>query len=63
MKDVINKQKKFVIGLDIKYDEPSQPTFALDSENLSAEECLEVLWREIETKLVDNRFKQDLPHR
>jgi len=53
---VINKQKKFVIGLDIKYDEPSPPTFALDSENLSVEECLEVLWGEIETKLVDNRF-------
>jgi adenylylsulfate kinase-like enzyme len=58
---VINKQKKFVIGLDIEYDEPRQPNFTLDSENLSAEKCLEVLWREIENKLFDNRFKQDIP--
>jgi len=58
---VINKEKKFVVGLDIDYDEPGQPNFTLDSENLSAEECLDVLWREIENKLIDNRFKQGRP--
>lgn len=58
---VIKKEKEFVVGLDITYDEPSQLAFTVDSENLLAEQCLEVLWREIEGKLVDNRLKSDRP--
>ena len=53
---VIQQEKENVIGLDIKYDEPSEPMITLDTEIFSAEECLETLWRDISGKLFDNRL-------
>ena len=54
---VIQQEKENVIGLDIKYDEPSEPMITLDSETSSAEECLQTLWQDISGNLFDNRLR------
>ena len=56
---VIEGKQKFVVGLDIKYEEPIESQMVLDSEKLTPEESLERLWTRISDKLVDNRLGRD----
>ena len=52
---------KFVVGLDIPYDEPLDVELVLESDRHAPEELLEVLWQALKDRLHDNRLTVPAP--
>ena len=57
---VIKGEKKYVVGLDIKYDEQKNADLTLESDKLSPDELLTRLWDDILDRLFDNRLEKSL---
>lgn len=53
----IEGREKFVVGLDIPYDEPIDVELILESDKLSPEALLDVLWDALKDRLYDNRLQ------
>tara|TARA_B100000315_G_scaffold255043_1_gene297407 strand:- start:6365 stop:6601 length:237 start_codon:yes stop_codon:yes gene_type:complete len=57
---VIKGEKKFVVGLDIPYEEQKNADLILESDQYSPEVLLGLLWDNIKDKLYDNRLTDSL---
>ena len=57
---VIKGKKKFVVGLDIPYDEQKNADLILESDQHPTEELIDLLWDDVENKLNDNRLTDSL---
>lgn len=57
----IQGNKRYVVGLDIPYDEQSNADLILESDKFTPEELLELLWNDISARLFDNRLDKDDP--
>lgn len=57
----IQGREKFVVGLDIPFDEPVDAELILESDKLSPEVLLDVVWQTLKDHLHDNRLTISAP--
>jgi adenylylsulfate kinase-like enzyme len=57
----IEGREKFVVGLDIPYDEPVDVELILDSDKLSPDALLDILWQNLKNHLYNNRLTISAP--
>ena len=53
---VIEKKKKFAVGIDIQFDEPKNSDLNLHSDKDTAEILVEKMWKKISSNIFDNQL-------